>query len=222
MGDAGELRERRVQEPAEPDALALALASDAVHAVVPVAGAHQRQAVAADGEAAVEGARAVLEERRALAPRRRARSTPRPGPARAAGPSRNGTLSSSSASSPRDLEVVRGGVGQPQQVVRDAGAGAAARRRMPPVLHVAFDELAAARRAADARARASGFEHRQRHHVLELIAEAVGAARLVERRARPDAAGQRLVEQPAVEQQVHRPIRRRHLDACRARRPSGW
>ncbi len=53
--------------------------------------------------------------------------------------------------------------------------------------------------------------HRERHHVLQLVAEAVGAARLVERRARPDPAGQRLVEQPAVQQDVHRPIRRLHL-----------
>ena len=46
----------------------------------------------------------------------------------------------------------------------------------------------------------SGCGDHERHHVLELVAEAVGAARLVERRARPDAAGERLVEQPAVEQ----------------------
>ena len=37
--------ERRVEQPAEPDALALAQFADAVHAVVPVAGADQRQAV---------------------------------------------------------------------------------------------------------------------------------------------------------------------------------
>ena len=59
-------RERRVQEPAEPDALALALRSDAVHAVVPVARADQGEPVDADGEAAVERARAVFEERRGV------------------------------------------------------------------------------------------------------------------------------------------------------------
>ena len=57
-------------------------------------------------------------------------------------------------------------------------------------------------------------------HVLELVAEAVGAARLVERRARPDAAGQRLIEQPAVQHDVHRAVRRLHLDGAEQRRPS--
>ena len=55
-----------MQEPAEPDALALALLADAVHAVVPVAGTEEREPVHADREALVERARAVLEERRLL------------------------------------------------------------------------------------------------------------------------------------------------------------
>ncbi len=38
-----ELPERRVQEPAEPDAFALALRPDPVHSVVPIARAHQRK-----------------------------------------------------------------------------------------------------------------------------------------------------------------------------------
>ena len=58
--------ERRVQEPGEPDALAAPRLADAVHAVVPVAGADQRQAVFADGEALIQRARAVFEERRAF------------------------------------------------------------------------------------------------------------------------------------------------------------
>jgi hypothetical protein len=54
----------------------------------------------------------------------------------------------------------------------------------------------------------------ERHAVLELVAEAVGAARLVEGRPRPDAAGDRLVEQPAVQHDVHRPVRRADLDGA--------
>ncbi len=53
---------------------------------------------------------------------------------------------------------------------------------------------------------------REREDVLELVAEAVGTTRLVERRSCPQPAGQRLVEQPAVEQDVHRPIRGPDLD----------
>ena len=51
LGDAGELEEVGVEEPAEPDALALAARADAVHAVVPVSRAHERQSMAADREA---------------------------------------------------------------------------------------------------------------------------------------------------------------------------
>ena len=40
-----------IEEEAEPDAFALALRADQVHAVVPVAGAHQRQAVRAEAQA---------------------------------------------------------------------------------------------------------------------------------------------------------------------------
>ncbi len=48
--------------------------------------------------------------------------------------------------------------------------------------------------------------------VLELVAEPVGAAGLVERRPRPQPARQRLVEEPAVEHDVHRAVGRPHLD----------
>ena len=77
----------------------------------------------------------------------------------------------------------------------------------------------------------SGPRVEQRQHVLQLIAEAERAARLVRAAARPDAAAQRLVEQPAIDDQVERIVWRLHLHgaerlvpelrrACqRARRP---
>ena len=78
-------------------------------------------------------------------------------------------------------------------------------------------------RAAARRICAAGLAGRavdQGHHVLELVAEAVGAARLVERRPAPDAAAQHLVEQPAVEQQVERRVGRLHLDGAEDRVPA--
>jgi hypothetical protein len=51
LRDSRETAQHRVQEEPEPDALALAFDADAVHAVVPVAGAHQRQAVRAEAQA---------------------------------------------------------------------------------------------------------------------------------------------------------------------------
>src|SRR5206468_12990172 len=104
-------------------------------------------------------------------------------------------------------------VGKPEAIVGDPGSHSPTGRRVPPVLDVAFDELAR-----------GGAEHvltrhvrpgyRERHHVLKLITKAVGAAGLVERRPRPHTTGERLVEQPAIEQHVHGPVRRRDLYAA--------
>ena len=57
---------------------------------------------------------------------------------RAARPSRNGTISSSTAASPVTSHVVGGGEGQPDAIVGDARAHALAGMRQPPVLHVAL------------------------------------------------------------------------------------
>ena len=82
---------------------------------------------------------------------------------------------------------------------------------MPPVLNVAFDKLARGG-AQQMFARDTSFRDAERHHVLKLVAETVRAAQLIERRARPYAASERLVEQPAIEHQIHARIGRRHLD----------
>ena len=103
---------------------------------------------------------------------------------------------------------------QPKIIVRAMRAHAAARRRMPPVLDVAFDELST-RTKGDLFAQQPRFGVHQRHGVLQLVAESVGSARLVEAAARPQAARDRLVHQPAVGQHVER----RHR-ACRSARPS--
>jgi hypothetical protein len=64
VGEGREDRDGAQEQPAEPDALALAALADPVHAVVPVAGADQRQAVGAGQlEALVEAAGAMLEQR---------------------------------------------------------------------------------------------------------------------------------------------------------------
>ena len=51
----------------------------------------------------------------------------------------------------------------------------------------------------------------QRHHVLKLIPEPVGAAGLIVGRACPDAASQDLVQQPTIYHQIQAGIRRRDL-----------
>src|SRR5271166_3398536 len=55
------------------------------------------------------------------------------------------------------------------------------------------------------------FGHRERHYVLKLVAEAVGSAGLVKSSASPYTTGERLVEEPAVGKNIHRPVWRRNL-----------
>src|SRR5438132_9328861 len=90
---------------------------------------------------------------------------------------------------------------------------------MPPVLHVAFAELAAGSAqemvAGDLRRRPD-----QRQDILKLIAEAVGTAGLVECRPAPEAAAQHLIKQPAVQQQVQGPVGRSHLDRAEQSLPT--
>ena len=96
-------------------------------------------------------------------------------------------------------------------------AHAAARGRMPPVLHVPLAELAAGG-AEKMLAQQAGLGMHQGHGVLQLIAKAERAAGLVEPGPRPHAAGERLVDQPAVGQEVDGRVGR--FDVDRAERPA--
>ncbi|EXI71310.1 MAG: hypothetical protein AW07_03753 [Candidatus Accumulibacter sp. SK-11] len=60
----GELPEHFAQEEAQPDAFSLSLHADQIHAIVPVAAPHQRQAMLAELQAAPDGAHAVFVETR--------------------------------------------------------------------------------------------------------------------------------------------------------------
>ena len=62
----------------------------------------------------------------------------------------------------------------------------------PPMLDVALDELPGGR-AQQMLARYGRLRGGKCHAVLQLVAKAVSTARLIEPRAGPDAAGQRLI-----------------------------
>src|SRR4051812_44640441 len=83
--------------------------------------------------------------------------------------------------------------------------------RQPPMLDIALGELTAGD-PDKMLARQGRPDRGERHSVLELIAKSVGAARLVEARTRPEPAGDRLIEQPAVEHDVDRTVGRLDLD----------
>ena len=98
----------------------------------------------------------------------------------------------------RRLDILSDRVRQPSTIVGYSGPDALTGMRQPPMLNVALGELAGGR-AQEVFARQIGPRGGKRHAVLQLVAKAVGAAGLIEGRARPNAAGERLVEQPAIE-----------------------
>ena len=203
-GQRREGRQRGVKEPSEPDAFALALLTDAVHAIVPVPRPHQRKPVPAQREACIQRKRAMLEQRRSIFGDRRQEEIVRL-VRRQWGPfeERNGFIEHERVS--RRLDILRDRIGEPRAVVGNSGADALAGMGQPPVLHVAVDELPR-RSAKQMLARQIGTSGGERHAILQLVAKAIGAAGLIEGGARPDTAGERLIEQPAVEHDVHRPI----------------
>jgi len=118
----------------------MARLTDAVHAVVPVAGAHQRQAVHAGLEAAIEAPRAMLVQRRRLIGL--AWLEVEIVLARLEG----GTVEErhlfvEDRAIARRLDVVRRDRGEPRPVVGDARAHALTSGREPPMLEIALDEL---------------------------------------------------------------------------------
>src|SRR6185436_1231252 len=81
---------------------------------------------------------------------------------------------------------------------------------MPPMLHIALYELPS-RGAENLLASERAIGDDERHHILELVTKAVGASRLIKASARPQPTGDRLIEKPAVHEDVQRAIWRRHF-----------
>ena len=88
------------------------------------------------------------------------------------------------AASPVVVDVVGGDEREPEEVVGESGCGRRARRAGATSAGRRLRGTAATPPGGSARA-SPGRRVDQGHDVLELVAEAVGAARLVERRARP-------------------------------------
>src|SRR2546426_4773 len=101
------------------------------------------------------------------------------------------------------VHVERSHVRQPEEIIRKARAHPAAGGLVPPVQHVTLWELSRGG-TQNLRARYLRLRVNQRHHVLQLIAKTKRAARLIESRSSADAARQRLIEQPTIDQSIHR------------------
>src|ERR1700733_158130 len=81
---------------------------------------------------------------------------------------------------------------------------------MPPMLHVAFGELPRGRCKNVLAGELRGGIN-ERHAVLQLIAKAKRAARLIQRGSAPESAAERLIEEPAVQQKIDGQDRRLYL-----------
>src|SRR5207249_975799 len=77
---------------------------------------------------------------------------------------------------------------------------------MPPVLHITFYKLSRSR-AQNVVARNFRRGVHESHDILQLIAESIGATRLIKSRATPKPATQCLIEQPAVQQKIRGQLR---------------
>ena len=140
-GDRGEIEEDAAEEEGEPDTFAFTFMADAVHAVIPIAAANEGESVGAGGGGAADSADTVIVE----------------GGGFVAdtglvidgffvvgeGASfEEGDAFVEDAGIAGGGDVAAGDIGQPEEVIGDLGADAASDGGVPPVLDVAFAELA--------------------------------------------------------------------------------
>ena len=168
LGVLGESPQGSDQEPREPHTLPPALHTHPVHPVVPVTDADQGKPVRAGGAGSLERSQAVLVHARALLGDlgqvvhlvliRFQRAHAEKGD----GLVEHGRVAG-------DAHIVIDHVRQPGEIIGEPGAHAAPALRVPPVLHVTFDELAGGR-AQDVLPGERRLGVDEGHHVLELIA----------------------------------------------------
>src|SRR5208283_4220427 len=111
---------------------------------------------------------------------------------------------------PRAENVPARRQGQPEVIIRTVRAHASARWGMPPMLDIALAKLTG-RAEEQVLTKKAWLGMDKRHRVLQLVAETEGASRLVECAPRPKTAGESLVDEPAVSQDVERLVGRFHL-----------
>src|SRR5688572_31864873 len=128
VGQRRKGRKRRVEEPAQPDALALAMLADAVHAIVPVACANQGQPMAANRKALVESPRTMFEQGGGLVGDRRLEEAVMLAGLQLLTFNERHHLAENGGISGR-LDIVRGCIGKPCTIVRNSRAYALAGMR---------------------------------------------------------------------------------------------
>ena len=212
-GDLLEPHEHFIKEESQPDAFALAVFAHKIHAVVPVAGADERQAMLPKSQAPENGPDAMLIQAGRFF--------------RPAGQIIIRVLFRAYRTSFNEMDrlIQYAGIAcaqniaacsqrQPQVIIRTVRAHTPARRWMPPMLDVSFPELAGCA-AEQVLAHEARLGVDERHYVLQLVAETEGAARLVVSVSSPKTAGKRLVQEPAIGQHIERLVGSFHLNCAK-------
>ena len=106
---------------------------------------------------------------------------------------------------------MRNRVTKPCAVIRNMGAHACSCLRQPPMLHIAFHKLAGGC-ANKMLPHQSGAGGRKGHAILQLISEPISPTGLIKTCAGTHAAGKCLIQQPAIEHDIHAAIRRFNLN----------
>ena len=205
IGQGGNHPDGGDQQPAQPDRCALSAFAHPVHPVVPIAGADQRQTVRpGQGNALVNSPGTMFKQAGGLVRQHGLKEI-----IMCAGLQlrafderdllvKNGRVTG-------DPDVVGYAIAQPNPVVRDSGAHPLARMRQPPMLHVALGKLPGGgpqQMAAGHLWAAKG----QRHAVLQLVPETIGPAGLVKPGPCPNTGCKGLIQQPAIQHDIHAAI----------------
>lgn len=114
----------------------------------------------------------------------------------------------------RYLNIVGGDIGKPEMIVGKASANALpsiGTGRKPPMLHIPFGELPRGG-PQDVLTRHLRQASGHGHNILQLISKTVRATGLIKSRTRQYAAGDGLIEQPAIQHDVSGAVGRRHLN----------
>ena len=107
---------------------------------------------------------------------------------------------------------------QPEVIIGAMRTHTPTQWRMPPMLDISFLELTG-RAKEQVVAHQERLGVNERHHVLQLIAEAEGAPGLVISASRPKAARQGLVQKPAVREHVEGLVGRFHMHSAESMIP---
>src|SRR3990170_931118 len=208
-----EPHEHVIKEEPQPNAFAFTVFTHHIHAVVPITRANERQAMLSKTKTLHDCLHTMIVQTGLLfRPDGKIIIRVLIGVYRAALNEVDGFIQYTGVSGVQD--VAGGSQRQPEEIVRTVCTYAPARRRMPPMLDITLLELmGCAQEEMLTHEPRLGVD--ERHHVLQLVAETEGAPRLVVSAAGPKTARERLVQEPAIGQDINGRVGCFHLHCAK-------